>query len=403
MKVAIKTLGCKLNQAESEEIAEKLRTFGISLVLPKEKADLYLINTCSITSLALKKSRQEINKIRNRYKNVKIWACGCAKELENKVDFFLNDKERVVSKIAENFLSKKKLDKLEHHSEIPSKFYPRTRAFIKIQEGCDNFCSYCIIPYRRRRLKSIKSSEIIRKINQKVKEGFKEVVLEGTNVLKYKDGKEDFCDLIKKILSRTKIQRIRFGSIDPALVSDKFFDIFQNKRICKHIHLSLQSGSNKILQKMNRKYSISDYLRIVKKIYQICPEFGLTTDVIVGFPGESGKDFQKTYDLVKKVKFLKVHIFRYSERKGTAAALLPGICDEKIKKERAQKLALLNKELKIVFYKKILGKSLSVLFENKKDGFWYGFADNYVRVRVKSDLNLKNQIKKIKINRDNLV
>lgn len=403
MKVAIKTLGCKLNQAESEEIAEKLWSFGIFLVPPKDKADLYLINTCSITTTALKKSRQEIHKIRNKNKNVKIWICGCAKELANQADMFLENKEQMFDRIVKDFLFEKDSKRLEIHLRSRSKLHSRTRAFLKIQDGCDNFCSYCIIPYRRGGPKSIRSSEIIKKINQKLKEDYKEVVLEGVNILKYRDGKMNLCGLVKNILSKTKIKRIRFGSIDPHLVTEEFIKLFRNKRVCRHLHLSLQSGSDKILEKMNRKYRIRDYLEIVKKIYQIYPNFGFTTDVIVGFPGETEKDFKDTYDLIKKVKFLKVHVFRYSKRDGTRAAHLPETCDERTKKERAQRLALLNRKLKRDFHDKIIGKTLLVLFENKKDGFWYGFADNYARVRLKSNLNLKNQIKKVKIGRDNLI
>lgn len=404
MKVAIKTLGCKLNQAESEEIAEKLRSFGISLVSPKEKADLYLINTCSITALALKKSRQEIHKIRNKYKNAKIWACGCGEELKNKVDKFFDDKNKISKTIIKDFYK----PSLDNKALCLQKSYygnygnQRTRAFLKIQDGCDNFCSYCIIPYRRGKPKSVESSEIIKKINQKVKEGFKEVILEGVNILKYKDKKMDFCNLVEKILSKTKIERIRFGSIDPRLVTERFIRLFRSNRVCKHMHLSLQSGSDKILKKMNRGYKISDYLKIVNKLYQLYPDFGFTTDVIVGFPTETDKDFNETYNLIKKVKFLKVHIFRYSKRAGTKAANLSETCSEGIKKERAKKLALLNKKLKKDFDNRMIGKKLSVLFESKKDNYWYGFTDNYVRVKLASNLNLKNQIKEVKISKNNL-
>jgi threonylcarbamoyladenosine tRNA methylthiotransferase MtaB len=455
MRVAIKTLGCKLNQAESEEIADKLRSFGVGLTSSKEKADLYLINTCSITAAALKKSRQEIHKIRNKYKDAKIWACGCAKELKSQADKFLVDKDKIFEEIKRHCEERKRRSNpkkfLEGSGIASSHDVHRgtrndknkivsqnrcTRAFLKIQDGCDNFCSYCVIPYRRGKPRSIKSSEIIKKINQKAKGGFKEVILEGVNILKYKDYPEtylfperseakskgltalnpkfypstssgnkilDFCDLIQEILSKTKILRLRFGSIDPNLVTDELIKLFRNDRVCKHLHLSLQSGSDKILEKMNRKYKVGDFLKIVKKIYQTYPNFGFTTDAIVGFPGETEKDFQDTYSLIKKAGFFKVHIFRYSKREGTRAALLSETCDERVKKERARKLALLNEKLKQNFYNKIIGKTLSILFENKRGNFWHGFADNYVKVRIKSDLNLKNQIKGVKIERDNLV
>lgn len=473
MKVAIKTLGCRLNQAESQEILEALLLQGIQLVSFKNKADLYLINSCAVTNAALRKSRQIINFIKNKHPKAKILACGCAKDLKKEVDLFFEDKEEIPKKILKYFLKKK--NKISYVYRVRDKVTMletkkednifRTRAFVKIQEGCDNFCTYCIVPYLRGRPRSISAEEIICKIRQKVEEGYKEIVLSGVNIGKYsskisnslplsrlrrasklqtlslrespRSGTNGFqisddqnlklitklspraknpelvegesrnfinlTKLLKLLLNQTEIQRIRLGSINPEDIDDEFINLFKNLRMCHHLHLSLQSGSDEVLARMGRRYTTKQYQKIVRKFYQKYPDFNFTTDIIVGFPGETKTEFCQTYNFVKKIGFSKVHIFRYSKRAGTAATKMRNQITEKIKLARAKKLEALNRVLKKNFIKKIQRRYEEVLFENKKQGKWYGFTRNYLRVRIKSGENLRNEIKKIRLSEKILV
>jgi len=418
MKIAIKTLGCKLNQAESEEITRRLQLTGFQLVDFKDKADLYLINSCNVTSAANRKSRQAVHFVKNRYPQAKIWACGCAKNLTKEVDLFFKNKEEIPRAVL-NFYSSSK-DKCSFFfctSQCKNKNYRnirvfRTRSFIKIQEGCDNFCSYCIIPYLRGHSRSVSPDGIIKKINQRIQERYREVVLTGVNIGKYegklkkiKNERFNLTKLIKLILEKTKIERIRLSSINPEdiIINKEFIKLFENPRMCQHLHLSLQSGSNSVLKRMRRYYTTGMYQEIVEKFYSRYPNFSFTTDIIVGFPAETEKEFRETCNFVEAIRFLKVHIFRYSKRKGTLAALMKGQVDEGIKKGRAKKLEKIVLNSRKKFQEKMIGKEFKVLFEKEKDGYWEGFTDNYLRIRLKSKRNLENKILCIKIKGENLV
>ncbi|MEW6407167.1 MAG: tRNA (N(6)-L-threonylcarbamoyladenosine(37)-C(2))-methylthiotransferase MtaB [Patescibacteria group bacterium] len=438
MKVAIKTLGCRLNQAESQNLMEEIESCGINLVDFKNQADLYIINSCSVTNLADFKSRQAVHFIRNKHLKAKIWATGCAKSLVREADLFFEDKEEIPKKILEeinnqlNFQTRRVLSSKHDRSKMTTlkselkwenESLFRTRAFVKIQEGCDNFCAYCIVPYLRGEPKSMPACEIIKKINQKVNKGYKEVVLTGVNIGKYtskipnskiqipnkfqipnsKIQNINLFGLLKLILKNTKIPRIRLGSINPEDINGEFINLFQNLRMCRHLHLSLQSGSNNVLARMDRKYNTKRYEKIVREFYQKYPDFNFTTDVIVGFPGETEKEFLQTYNFIKKIGLSKVHIFRYSKRNNTYAARMKNQIAEKIKLGRAKKLEILNKVLKKNFIKKMQGKYERVLFENKKRGFWLGFTKNYLRVRMESSKDLKNKIISIRLSKNNLL
>lgn len=414
MKVAIKTLGCKLNQAESEKITRKLLSAGFELVDFKDRADLYLINSCSVTNIADRKSRQAVHFVKNRYPSAKIWGFGCSHKLASEIKF-LFDKNQIVPEIIEQF---SQLDKPRQQ-----KLNLRTRTFIKIQEGCDNFCSYCIVPYLRGRPRSISANKIIKEIDQRVQEGFKEVVLTGVNIGKYgreisnfqssvsnefqisnnKTQKVNLSDLLKLILRQTKIERIRLGSVNPEDINENFIKLFKNPRMCQHLHLSLQSGSNSVLRRMGRRYTTEMYKKIVQKFYSLYPNFSFTTDIIVGFPGEIEREFKETCDFIRQIGFLKVHIFRYSRKKGTAAAIMENQINEKVKKERADKLTKIADGIRKKFQRRMIGKEFPVLFEKEKNGYWYGFTHNYLRVRIKNNKNLENKILRVKINKENLV
>lgn len=400
MKVSIKTLGCRLNWAESDQIANKLADLGVEITsVIRDDLDICIINSCCITEKAVTKSRREINKIRNSHKNTRILLCGCAQELKSEADFYVKDKNDIPEFIYNKFIKNKKLV----HKKTSKLFNrERTRAFIKIQEGCDNFCAYCIIPYVRQKMFSIPYAQVLEEIKEKEELGFKEIVLTGVNIGKYKDKQLDLTGLVKKILEKTDVCRIRFGSINPESIDENFISLFTNKRVCNHLHLSLQSGSDNVLSKMRRNYTAEDYLNIVREIYREHPDFNFTTDVIVGFPGETEKDFLSTCNFVQEVNFSKIHIFRYSRREGTLAAQMDNQVKRREKKERALKLANIDLILGKNFKKKMLGKEEEILFEGKRKGYFYGFTNNYFRVKLKSKESLKNKIVILKINNNNL-
>jgi threonylcarbamoyladenosine tRNA methylthiotransferase MtaB len=400
MKIAIKTLGCRLNQAESNQIAEKLANFGVKIdFIAKNKADLYIINTCCITEKAVTKSRLEINKIKNRYKKAKILVCGCAQELKSKADFFIEDKNKIPQFIYDRFIKNKKII----HQDTNKLFKNvKTRAFIKIQDGCNNFCAYCIIPYVRRKMVSMPFPQVLKEIKQKEKQGFKEIILTGVNIGKYKNKNLDLATLVKKILKETNIFRIRFGSINPESISDEFISLFKNSRACPHLHLSLQSGSDTVLKRMRRNYTTKNYLNIVKKIYKKYPDFNFTTDIIIGFPGETEKEFRATCKFVEKIGFSKIHIFQYSKREKTLAAKMSNHISYNLKRKRALELAKINNFLKERFIKKMVGRQEEVLLENKRNNYYSGFTKNYFKIRLRSQEDLKNKVKIIKIQKSNL-
>ena len=400
MKIAIKTLGCRLNQAESDKIAEKLANFGVEVdYLFKNKSNLYIINTCCITEKAVTKSRQIINNIRNKHKKTIIIGCGCAKDIKDEVDLFVEDKNKISKEIYNKFIKNNKFDQ-SNTNKLPKHSY--TRAFIKIQDGCNNFCTYCIIPYVRQKMISISYNKIINEIKRKEEQGFKEIVLTGVNIGKYKNKKIDLVELVKRILKNTKIHRIRFGSINPDHVSNGFISLFKNKRACRHLHLSLQSGSDSVLERMNRNYNTKDYLNIINKINSEYTDFNFTTDIIVGFPGETREEFIETCEFAERVGFSKIHIFPYSKRKGTVAYKMHNQLDYSKKKKRTIVLKEINKVLEENFKRKMLGKREEILFENRKDNCYSGFTKNYFKVKLNSKENLRNKIKVIKILKSNL-
>jgi len=390
MKIALTTIGCKLNQAEINNLKQDLGRAGY-IVVPKNKPhDLHIVNACSITHGAEQITRQRIRSIKKRNKNMQILVIGCLNKTIPEINRVFKDGKEVFKFIKQNYSTKAIALNL-------TKIEPRTRALIKIQSGCNFSCTYCIIYKFRGKSKSIALPKIIRQIKDKEKQGFKEIVLVGQNILQYKYQNKKFTQLVKEILKQTKTPRIRFSSLDPRLVNRDFLALLKNPRICPHLHLSLQSGSNKILKQMNRNYTAQKYLNIVKHAQKINPLTSITTDIIVGFPGETNKNFQDTLNLVSKIDFLKIHIFPYSIRQGTKAANFKNQISPKIKKERFTKLNALAKKQKTKFLKKMKGKTLPVLFEQKKNGIWQGFTPNYIHIKKKSKQNLKNKIISIAI------
>jgi threonylcarbamoyladenosine tRNA methylthiotransferase MtaB len=409
MKIALYTLGCKLNHAETDELKENLQNEGFFIVDWGKKADVYIINACGLTVGAEQGTRQIIRQAHRRNQKSKIFVTGCFKQKMAEVDYYARNQRKLIKKIkiiAKNTPSVPPFSRGDARGISQN----RTRAFIKIQTGCDNFCSYCVIPYFRGKPKSVNAEKIIKVINHKVAQNFKEIVLTGVNICKYNDLHRDAAAskckrplnltwLTQKILNETKIQRIRFGSLDPSLINDDLISLFHNPQVMPHMHLSLQSGSNRVLKLMNRKYTAPKYLSLVKKIKRQFPLTGFTTDVIVGFPGETEKNFRDTCNFIKKVGFLKVHIFPFSPRPGTAAAKMDGQIDEKIKKDRFGRLAKIADATRKNFIKKMIGQTVSVLFEEKTGNEWFGYTPNYLRVKFRDKQNLNNKIVDIEINR----
>jgi len=411
MKFKIVTLGCKVNTYESEMMREKLIASNYEETLDNN-ADVVIINTCSVTNMADAKSRKLINYNKRENPNAIMVVCGCSaqnkkEELSNlDIDILIgnNGKSNIVDLIEDykntnekyiNFINSRKLEFEDMEVE---KFTNQTRAYIKIQDGCNNFCAYCIIPFMRGNIRSKDMSKVIEEANILVNNGHKEIVLTGIDTGSYgKDKNYDLTDLLNELVKIEGLKRIRLSSIDTFDLDDKFIECLRNNdKICDHLHISLQSGSNKILKLMNRKYTCEEYLNTINKIRSVRPDISITTDVIVGFPQESDEDFNEVLDYVNKVKFSKVHVFPFSKRDGTKASIMDGQVQESVKKARAKKLIEVSDELEKEYYSKFLGKELEVLVEENIDGKSIGHTSNYIKVEIDGTLN-RNEFYKVKI------
>ncbi len=408
MKISFYTLGCKLNQAETDELKKDLVKKGFKAADFLSNEDVAVIRACGVTSGASQTTREVIRRAKRQ--GAYVVATGC---LENKkmkeIDFVAFTSEEILS-----HLEKMAFDlKIENDEEndLPLE---RTRSFIKIQNGCNFACSYCIVPSFRGRSTSISIKKVIEKVWEVEKQGFKEVVLTGVNICQYSDDKKGLGDLLEAILEQTRIPRIRLGSLDPRLISKKLLDLFtfdynqadnQQKRLMPHWHLSLQSGSDKILKGMNRFYTAKKYFEIVNKLYAAYPLFSITTDIIVGYPGETETDFLDTLKLIKKVKFSKVHVFPFSPRPGTLAASARPMVQEKIRTERAKKLGKEIQKLHKEYQNKFIGQTREVLFENKnpRTGYYEGYTPEYLKVKKTSKSKLANKIITINLNKNSFV
>lgn len=409
MKVSIETLGCKVNQYESDAMIKLFEERGYEHT--HGKADIYIINTCTVTNLSARKSRQFISKAKSENPEGLIAVVGCYSQTEPEaikdlgVDVILGTqgRDKIVDLCEEALKSKEQIEYIED-LKIGKSFddlsmddnYDMTRAYLKIQEGCNQFCTYCIIPYARGPITSRDMESIIEEAKNLAENGYKEVVLTGIHVASYGydlDTKYRLIDVIEKINEIPKIQRIRLSSIEPRIIDEEFLDrLSKLDKICDHFHLSLQAGSDKILKKMNRKYDRDTYLEKISLIRSYYPNAGLTTDIMVGFPEESENDFLDTLDMVKMINFSKVHVFRYSQRKGTPAASYKNQISGTVKKERSERLRNLADESEKIFLDKQIGKTLAVLFEEKDGSFNTGHSKNYLKVYVESQEYLEGQI-----------
>ena len=411
--VAFCTLGCKVNQYETNAMMQKMIEAGYKVVDFETKADIYIINTCTVTNMADKKSRQMLRRVKEINPEAILVAVGCyaqvAKEkLEQipEIDLILginekNDIVKYVEQASKNTYVSDVLHQTEFLDFGDVTYTEKTRAVIKVQDGCNQFCSYCIIPYARGRIRSRKPESVIKEITDVAKEGIKEVVITGIHIASYgKDFNTEYrlIDLLEEIQKVDGIQRIRLGSLEPTLITEEFVTRLKKlSKICDHFHLSLQSGCNETLKRMNRKYTTDQFRHVVELLRNAYPEVHLTTDVIVGFPGEAEEEFNKTYEFLKEIKFYKMHVFKYSPRSGTVAAKMPNQIDGKIKEERSNKLIELSDENEKEYNQKYIGKEVEVLLEEREGEYLKGHTTNYMVVEMKTNENLENTIQKVTV------
>lgn len=397
MKVAIQSLGCKVNLYESEYITDQFQKAGYEIVPFQEIADVYIINTCSVTNTSDVKSRKVIHQAIRRNPDACIVAIGCFIEAnhdyhEDGVDILLGNanKSKVLEYVERYWQTKQKANYFV--TPIPEKFddmtmstfLGRTRAFIKIQDGCENFCSYCIIPYVRGKCRSKNFQTVLEEIQNYVQHGYKEVVLTGIHTGNYGvDLGTDFAALLREIVKINGLVRLRISSIEITELTDEVLQIIRdNDVIVDHLHIPLQAGSDKILRLMNRKYDLAYFKQKMEQIREIRPDISLTTDIIVGFPSETEEDFQDTLSFVREVQFSKVHVFPYSRRSGTVAADMAEQVPGDVKKDRVRRLLALSKELETEYMKKFIGKTLPVLMEVNRTEYSLGHTSNYLLVKV---------------------
>lgn len=392
---------------------------GYDIVDFEEKSDIYIINTCTVTNMSDRKSRQMLRQAKKNNPDSYIIAVGCyaqvaKNELEkiDEIDLVLGTNEKVdILQYVENLLKNNnndiELDDVMHnknYGDFGSVTYTeKTRAVIKVQDGCDRFCSYCIIPYARGRVRSRNPESIIKEISEIAKNGIKEVVITGIHVASYgKDFNEKFelIDLLEKINEIDGIERIRLGSIEPLLISDEFVERLKKlNKICHHFHLSLQSGNTETLKRMNRRYTAEEFEVIVERLRKAYNDVILTTDIIVGFPQESDEEFEITYNFLERIKFYKMHVFKYSPRKGTKAAVMSGQVSGEVKELRSKRLLELSDKNENEYLNEYLNREVEVLFEEYDGEYYKGHTSNYIMVKAKFDKDISNTIQKVMINK----
>ncbi|MBU5336488.1 tRNA (N(6)-L-threonylcarbamoyladenosine(37)-C(2))-methylthiotransferase MtaB [Intestinibacter bartlettii] len=417
-KVAFYTLGCKVNQYETEAMLELFEKEGYEKAETEDYADVYVINTCTVTHMSDRKSRQYIRRMKKKNPDAIIAVVGCYSQVSpeeilsiDEVNLVMgtNDRKKIVEEVKKIDASRKvstvdDIMKVKAFEEIEiNKTNGKTRAFMKIQDGCDRYCSYCIIPYARGRVRSRDLESIVKEVESLAANGYKEVVLTGIHVASYgkdiKDSDIKLLDVIKQINDIDGIERIRLSSVEPILFTDEFVEAVSSMdKVCPHYHLSLQSGCDETLKRMKRRYTTEEYKTIVDRLRANIPNVSITTDVIVGFPGETSEEFDKTYEFLKDIELTHMHVFKYSPRKGTPAATMENQVDPSTKHDRSEKLLQLNEENFNKFGQKMLDKEFNVLFEQKVgDNKYEGLTENYVKVIVESDKDITEQILKVKI------
>lgn len=417
MKFCIKTLGCKVNTYESELIHGLFVRKGY--VYDEDNADIYVVNTCTVTNMSDRKSRQIIHGIRNNHKDSIIVVCGCysqnayntGKLDDIDADIILGNKDKSkIVEYVEDYLKNKVAKKVFYDiMDVPFEnmelvnTFDRTRAFVKIEDGCENYCTYCIIPYVRGKVRSKDHNLVIKEVTNLVNNGYKEIVLTGIHTGHYVDGDYNFASLLKDLINIKGLIRLRISSIEINELTDEVLDIFKNSSILvPHLHVPIQSGSDRILKEMNRKYDKKYFIDRINYIRSIKPDVSITTDVIVGFPTESEEEHLESMDTIRKIGFTKVHTFPYSDRYGTPASEMSGKIDGNVKKRRVKEIIELSSELERKFYEKFYNRQLDVLFEEEKDDYFIGHTANFIKVKVKGNYKI-NEIFSVLLSSDNII
>ena len=404
-RVAFCSLGCKVNQYETNAMAQKFIKKGYQIVEFDEFADIYIVNTCTVTNVADRKSRQMLRRAKELNKNSILVACGCYAQVSqdeikkiDDIDLIIgNNEKKDIVEVIENHIKEAGVEEFvsdvmykTDYVELGTTTYTeKTRAVIKVQDGCDRFCSYCLIPFARGHIRSRNIEIVIEEIKEIVNKGINEVVITGIHIASYgKDFKNgiELIDLLEEINKIEGLHRIRLGSIEPTIITDEFVSrLSKLDKICDHFHLSLQSGCTETLKRMNRRYTTEEFKEVTKRLRKNFPNAALTTDIIVGFPGESEEEFNKTYEFLKDIAFYQMHIFKYSPRKGTKAAVMPNQIDGGIKEERSKKLIELSSENQCEYNKSYIGKDVEVLFEERDGKYIKGHTKNYIMVKFETD------------------
>ncbi len=425
-KVALHNLGCKVNAYETEAMQEMLEKSGYEIVPFKEGADIYIINTCTVTNIADRKSRQMLHRARRMNPQAVIVAAGCYVQTKDKqqdidscIDIVIgnNKKQDLITILKryedENIFQTENVIDINHTKEYEalhlSKTREHTRAYIKVQDGCNQFCTYCIIPYARGRVRSRSKEDVLKEVEQLASFGYQEVVLTGIHLSSYgvdtEEDNESLLSLIQAVHDVDGIKRIRLGSLEPRIITEEFARTISSlTKMCPHFHLSLQSGCDTTLKRMNRRYTSEEYYEKCGLLRKYFTNPALTTDIIVGFPGETDADFECSRRFVEKVEFYETHIFKYSKRQGTKAAEMEDQVREEIKSQRSEVLLALNKKRKMEYEQSFLGKEVEVLVEEKTEIegriVWLGHTKEYMKIALHGEDNLQNCIVKVQIEND---
>lgn len=416
MKAAICTLGCKVNQYESQEMLCRLKDAGYEITDVRGDADVYVVNSCTVTAESSRKTRQTVRRLKHEHPDAVVVLTGCypqafaqeAAEL-GEADIVLGNRSngKLEEKLAEYFAAKRRLTATQPHERddgyaggIIDRFEGHTRAFVKIQDGCNRYCSYCIIPKARGFSRSRPLEEIRREVALLAANGYKEIVFVGINLSAYgKDIGLDLCDALETAEETTGVERIRLGSLEPDHITDDMIVRMRGlTKFCPQFHLSLQSGCDRTLKRMNRHYTAEEYAALCDKLQRSFPDLSLTTDVIAGFPGETEEDFDETAAFVKKIGFMKVHVFPFSPREGTPAFSYPNPVPNAVKEARCARLQKEADELREEFLRGYIGKTVGVLFETAKGTYQHGYTENYTPVAVDSDEALTGTIRRVAVN-----
>ncbi len=416
MTFNIKTLGCKVNTYESEYIYSLFIEKGFSYV--EENADVYVVNSCTVTNMADRKSRQVINSLRRDNPGSVIVVCGCFSQncyntgkldtINADIVIGNKDKSKIVDYVLEYLDNKERIERFFNlrgasfeDMEIKGA-YDRTRAYVKIEDGCNAFCSYCVIPFTRGSVRSKNHESVIEEVISLVNNGYKEIVLTGIHTGKYNDGEYDFAALVRDLVKIKGLKRLRVSSIEINELTDEVLDVFKNSDVfVPHLHIPLQSGSDQVLKLMNRKYDKAYFEERINYIRSIKKDLSITTDVIVGFPGETDEMHKESMEFIKKIGFTKVHVFPYSDREGTVASKIKEKIDGNVKKERVKELLSISEELEKEFYNKYIGRDMEVLFEEEKEGFYTGHTANFIKVKTKEE-HKSNELAMVKLTEENI-